>query len=294
MSRLVGGSASAAARRAREQRARAARRRPEDACAASRVPRCGRRGPARDGTARTACRAFSPSSWTRPASVPFQMRWRTTTRSNANTIGNVAERLGGLHLPNFERLGLGHITGVRGVSARGPRRRRRRPAARAQQGQGHDHRSLGDGRASSPRSRSRPIRDGFPPEVIERVHRDLRQAAAGQRAGLGDRDHRRAGRGAPARPAGRSSTPRPIRCSRSRRTKRPSRWRRSTTGASAPGRCCVPPHEVNRVIARPFVGLARELRAHAEPAGLCDPAAADGPRPAGASGCTGPCGREDL
>ena len=25
----------------------------------------------------------------------------------ANTIGNVAERVGGLHLPNFERLGLG-------------------------------------------------------------------------------------------------------------------------------------------------------------------------------------------
>jgi phosphopentomutase len=36
---------------------------------------------------------------------------------NANTIGNVAQRLGGLHLPNFERLGLGHITPVRGLSA---------------------------------------------------------------------------------------------------------------------------------------------------------------------------------
>jgi len=35
----------------------------------------------------------------------------------ANTIGNVAERLGGLALPNFERLGLGHITNVRGVTA---------------------------------------------------------------------------------------------------------------------------------------------------------------------------------
>jgi phosphopentomutase len=36
---------------------------------------------------------------------------------NANTIGNVAERLGGLRLPNFERLGLGHITRVRGLSS---------------------------------------------------------------------------------------------------------------------------------------------------------------------------------
>jgi phosphopentomutase len=35
----------------------------------------------------------------------------------ANTIGNVAERLGGLHLPNFEQLGLGRITAIRGVSA---------------------------------------------------------------------------------------------------------------------------------------------------------------------------------
>jgi phosphopentomutase len=35
----------------------------------------------------------------------------------ANTIGNVAERLGGLHMPNFEQLGLGRITPIRGVSA---------------------------------------------------------------------------------------------------------------------------------------------------------------------------------
>ena len=35
----------------------------------------------------------------------------------ANTIGNVAERVGGLHLPHFERLGLGRITSIRGVDA---------------------------------------------------------------------------------------------------------------------------------------------------------------------------------
>jgi phosphopentomutase len=34
-----------------------------------------------------------------------------------NTIGNVAERLGGLHMPHFERLGLGLTTSIRGVSA---------------------------------------------------------------------------------------------------------------------------------------------------------------------------------
>ena len=35
----------------------------------------------------------------------------------ANTIGNVAERVGGLKLPNFQRLGLGALTSIRGVDA---------------------------------------------------------------------------------------------------------------------------------------------------------------------------------
>jgi phosphopentomutase len=35
----------------------------------------------------------------------------------ANTIGNVAARVGGLSLPNFERLGIGRLTSIRGVSA---------------------------------------------------------------------------------------------------------------------------------------------------------------------------------
>src|SRR5437588_55437 len=40
--------------------------------------------------------------------------------SNANTLGNVADRLGGLHLPNFDQLGLGHVTAMRGLSAANP------------------------------------------------------------------------------------------------------------------------------------------------------------------------------
>ncbi len=36
--------------------------------------------------------------------------------AQANTVGNVAERLGGLHLPNFEQLGFGSITPIRGVA----------------------------------------------------------------------------------------------------------------------------------------------------------------------------------
>ena len=35
----------------------------------------------------------------------------------ANTLGNVARRVGGLALPSFERLGLGHVTAMKGVSA---------------------------------------------------------------------------------------------------------------------------------------------------------------------------------
>src|SRR5471032_489645 len=35
----------------------------------------------------------------------------------ANTIGNVAQGVGGLRLPHFERLGLGRTTEIRGVAA---------------------------------------------------------------------------------------------------------------------------------------------------------------------------------
>jgi phosphopentomutase len=37
--------------------------------------------------------------------------------SGANTLGNVARRVGGLALPSFERFGLGHVTQIMGVNA---------------------------------------------------------------------------------------------------------------------------------------------------------------------------------
>lgn len=37
--------------------------------------------------------------------------------AGANTLGNVARRVGGLRIPNFERWGLGHLTDIEGVSA---------------------------------------------------------------------------------------------------------------------------------------------------------------------------------
>ena len=38
--------------------------------------------------------------------------------AGANTLGNVARRVGGLALPSFERLGLGHLTPMMGVRRR--------------------------------------------------------------------------------------------------------------------------------------------------------------------------------
>jgi phosphopentomutase len=43
---------------------------------------------------------------------------------DANTIGNTARHLGGLALPNFERLGLGNLTAIQGVDAQAPPRAR--------------------------------------------------------------------------------------------------------------------------------------------------------------------------
>ncbi len=44
--------------------------------------------------------------------------------NGANTLGNVARRVGGLHLPNFARLGLGNLTPIAGVDpAAAPRAR---------------------------------------------------------------------------------------------------------------------------------------------------------------------------
>ena len=70
---------------------------------------------------------------------------------------------------------------------------------------------------------------------------------------------------------GRSSTPPPTALCRSRRTRRPSVSNGSTRSARshvARGRV-----HVGRVIARPFLGDARHLRAHAQPARLHHPAA---------------------
>src|SRR5947209_18208102 len=90
----------------------------ETAWPASRVQRRGRRGPALAGTAPNGMPrilAFVMDS-AGVGALPDAVAYHDAL--NANTIGNVAERLGGLRLPNFERLGLGHITRVRSEERR--------------------------------------------------------------------------------------------------------------------------------------------------------------------------------
>ena len=170
----------------------------------------------------------------------------------ANTIGNVAESLGGLALPNFERLGLGHLTGVRGLSAVS--------APLAAVGRLRE-RSKGKDTITGHWEMTGVVTEvpfptypeGFPPEVVEAFTSIVGKPPLGNVRPRGPRSSPSWARSTSA-PAGPSSTPRPTRCSRSRPTRRPFRSPPSTTGASGPGPCSSPPHEVNRVIARPFVG----------------------------------------
>jgi phosphopentomutase len=171
---------------------------------------------------------------------------------NANTIGNVAQRLGGLHLPNFERLGLGHITPVRGLSASLP------PAAAVgrlrERSKGKDtitgHWEMAGVVTEVPFP---TYPDGFPAEVI-----DAFTAIAGKPplgnvpasgteiiAELGE-EHQRTGR--------------PILYTSADSVFQVAAHEETVPLATLYDWCeraramLRPPHEVNRVIARPFVG----------------------------------------
>ena len=109
----------------------------------------------------------------------------------ANTIGNVARRLGSLHLPHLERLGLGLLTSIPGVAAvSDPRARVARLRERSR---GKDtitgHWEMMGITTSVPFP---TYPNGFPADVVEAFAQISRQAAARKHPGLGDRDHRRA------------------------------------------------------------------------------------------------------
>jgi phosphopentomutase len=172
--------------------------------------------------------------------------------SNANTIGNVAQRLGGLRLPNFERLGLGDVTAVRGLD----------PVALPLAAVGRlRERSKGKDTITGHWEMVGVVTevpfptypDGFPPEVIDAFTAIAGKPPLGNTTASGTEiiaelgeEHQRTGR--------------PILY-----TSADSVFQVAAHEATVPlptlydwceraRAMLVPPHEVNRVIARPFIG----------------------------------------
>lgn len=171
---------------------------------------------------------------------------------HANTIGNVAARLGGLNLPNFERLGLGHITGVRGLSAT------QAPLAAVgrlrERSQGKDtitgHWEMAGVVTEVPFP---TYPDGFPAEVVEAFTAICGVPPLGNTAASGTEiiaelgeEHQRTGR--------------PILYTSADSVFQVAAHEETVPLATLYEWCekaramLVPPHEVNRVIARPFTG----------------------------------------
>jgi phosphopentomutase len=170
----------------------------------------------------------------------------------ANTIGNVAEHLGGLALPNFDRLGLGHLTGVRGLSAVS--------APLAAVGRLRE-RSKGKDTITGHWEMTGVVTEvpfptypqGFPPEVVEAFTAIVGKPPLGNVpasgteiiAELGE-EHQRTGR--------------PILYTSADSVFQVAAHEETVPLATLYDWCeraramLVPPHEVNRVIARPFVG----------------------------------------
>ncbi len=96
----------------------------------------------------------------------------------ANTLGNVARAVGGLSLPNLRRLGLGHVTRIEGVSSADP------PAARVgklrERSRGKDtitgHWEMAGIITAEPFP---TYPNGFPPDVIEAFARITGKAPLG-------------------------------------------------------------------------------------------------------------------
>ena len=115
----------------------------------------------------------------------------------ADTLGNTARAVGGLHVPNLESLGSGTPHGHRRRRAAGRPRLGSRQSHRAVGRQGHHDRALGDDGDQAPRAVPAvpgrvPARDRGP------VRGGDRAWGPRQRPGVGHRDHRGARRGAPA------------------------------------------------------------------------------------------------
>jgi phosphopentomutase len=172
--------------------------------------------------------------------------------ANANTIANVAERVGGLHLPHFERLGLGGITAIRGVPA--PVEPSASIGRLRERSKGKDtitgHWEM-VGVVTEVAFPTYP--DGFPSDVIEAFTAIVGLPPLGNRAASGTEiiaelgeEHQRTGR--------------PILYTSADSVFQVAAHEETVPLATLYDWCeraramLVPPHEVNRVIARPFRG----------------------------------------
>jgi len=176
----------------------------------------------------------------------------------ANTIGNVARRLGALQLPNFERMGLGTLTEVRGVAAV------RQPSARVARLR---ERSRGKDTITGHWEMMGVVTDvpfptyphGFPNDVVEAFSSIVGKPPLGNKTASGTEIIEELG-------AVHMQTGRPILY-----TSADSVFQIAAHEEVVPlarlyewseraREMLVPPHAVNRVIARPFVGKPGAFR----------------------------------
>ena len=172
--------------------------------------------------------------------------------SSVNTIGNAAAALGGLRLPTLARLGLGNIVHARGVEPE--------PNALADYGRLRE-RSAGKDTITGHwemmgiviRSAFPTYPNGFPPDVVERFEAIVGRKVLGNKAASGTQiieelglEHMRTGR--------------PILYTSADSVFQVASHEEIVPLQTLWGWCekaramLVPPHRVNRVIARPFVG----------------------------------------
>jgi phosphopentomutase len=171
----------------------------------------------------------------------------------ANTIGNVAARVGGLTMPNFERLGLGLLTSIRGVEAVAE------PAAYVarlgETSKGKDtitgHWEMAGIHTAVPFP---TFPDGFPPDVIAAFAAICGCAPLGNVAASGTEIIERLG-------AEHLATGRPILYTSADSVFQVAAHEEVVPLETLYDWCeraramLVPPYEVNRVIARPFRGI---------------------------------------
>jgi phosphopentomutase len=170
----------------------------------------------------------------------------------ANTIGNVAQRLGGLTLPNFTKLGLGCLTNIRGVPAvENPRARVARLRERSK---GKDtitgHWEMAGIITQTPFP---TYPNGFPPEVVDAFALITGKAPLGNKTASGTEIIEELGRE-------HMETGRPILYTSADSVFQVAAHEEIVPLPQLYDWCeraramLVPPHAVNRVIARPFVG----------------------------------------